>query len=235
MGFTKKQPEPDEAPGAPEWMLTFSDCMTLLLTFFVLLITFSMPGDSEVKGMREAAARFLPGFDWANKMYRDSMSKYFDFYPAEGVEAGSERPTLQKGTKSGLKETKGPSDFDIAKVFSIPSGNIFYGRGSAISSSGRDIMATMAAFLGKVPNRVVICEYGPKGNKDSEEMGLQRGWAVMEYLTTKHNLSKKRFSISCSAASTTYEESFESGKLNHPETEVERTLEIVVLDRSSYN
>jgi len=235
MGFTKKQSEPDGAPGAPEWMLTFSDCMTLLLTFFVLLITFSMPGNSEVKGMREAAARFLPGFDWANKMYRDSMSRYCEFYPAEGVEAGSERPTLEKGTKGGLKETKTPSDFDIAKMFSIPSGNIFYGRGSVISADGRDIMATMAVFLGKVPNRIVICEYGPKGNKDSEEMGLHRGWAVMEYLTTKHNLSKKRFSISCSAASTTDKENFESGKLNHPETEVERTLEIVVLDRSSYN
>ena len=83
MGFEKKQPEPEEAPGAPEWMLTFSDCMTLLLTFFVLLITFSAPGNSDVAGLGGAIARFLPGFDWANKMYRDSMSKHFEFYPAE--------------------------------------------------------------------------------------------------------------------------------------------------------
>jgi len=235
MGFTKKQPEPEEAPGAPVWMLTFSDCMTLLLTFFVLLITFSMPGNSEVNGIREAAARFLPGFDWANKMYRDSMSRYCDFYPAESVEAGSERPTLEKGTKGGLKETKAPSDFDIAKMFLMPSGNIFYGRGSVISSGGRDIMAAMASFLEKVPNRVVICEHGPDGNKDSEAMGLQRAWAVMEYLTTKYSLSRKRFSISCSAVSTADEDSLGIDKLNHPQTQVERTLEIVVLDRSSYN
>ncbi len=34
--------EPDEVPaGAPEWMVTFADLMSLLLTFFVLLLSFS--------------------------------------------------------------------------------------------------------------------------------------------------------------------------------------------------
>ena len=37
----RKQPEPEQEAGAPEWMVTFSDCMTLLLTFFVLLLSFS--------------------------------------------------------------------------------------------------------------------------------------------------------------------------------------------------
>ncbi|MHC4104970.1 MAG: flagellar motor protein MotB, partial [Planctomycetota bacterium] len=41
MAREKKQVVEDEAPGAPEWMVTFSDCMTLLLTFFVLLLSFS--------------------------------------------------------------------------------------------------------------------------------------------------------------------------------------------------
>jgi chemotaxis protein MotB len=235
MGFTKKQPELEEAPGAPEWMLTFSDCMTLLLTFFVLLISFSAPGSSDIKGLSDAVANILPGFDWANKMYRDSMSRNFQFYPAEGVEAGSEKPTPEKGTKGSLKETPVPPDFDRAKVFLIPSGNIFCGKGSVISPGGRDIMATMASFLGKVPNRVVICEHGPKENNNSKEMGLERAWAVMEYLTTKHNLNKKRLAISSSPVSITAEESFESSEPNQPTMETERILEIVVLDRSSYN
>jgi chemotaxis protein MotB len=32
---------PDEPPGAPAWMMTFSDITTLLLTFFILIMTFS--------------------------------------------------------------------------------------------------------------------------------------------------------------------------------------------------
>ena len=34
-------PAEDSPPGAPAWMLTFGDCMTLLLTFFVLMLSFS--------------------------------------------------------------------------------------------------------------------------------------------------------------------------------------------------
>lgn len=235
MGLEKKPPEPEEAPGAPEWMLTFSDCMTLLLTFFVLLMTFSAPGDSEISGIGEAAARFLPGFDWANEMYRDSLSKYMQLQPAEGMEAGSERPTLEQGTKGGLKETTTPFDLDIAKVFLIPSENIFLGKGPVISPKGRDIMATMASFLKKIPNRVVICECRPKGDKDSENTGLERGWAVVEYLVTQHNIDKSRLAISISPTSITTEEDIESSGPSQSMMEPERILEIVVLDRSSYN
>lgn len=36
------EPEVDEAPaGAPAWVITFADLMSLLLTFFVLLLSFS--------------------------------------------------------------------------------------------------------------------------------------------------------------------------------------------------
>jgi chemotaxis protein MotB len=233
MGFKKKQPAPEEAPGAPQWMLTFSDCVTLLLTFFVLLITFSAPGNSKIKGMGDSIAKFLPGFDWADKMYRDSMSKYFQFYPAETVETGSEKPTLEEGTKGNLKKTIMPSDFDAAKVFSIPSGRIFCGRGTVISSNGREVMTAMASFLRKVPNRVVICEHSLKENKGGEQIGLQRALTVMEYLSAKHGLNKKRFSIS--GTSTMEQEGFEGSLPDQPNTKAERMLEIILLDRSIYN
>jgi len=36
-----RKKSPDGPPGAPEWMVTFSDIMSLLVTFFVMLMTFS--------------------------------------------------------------------------------------------------------------------------------------------------------------------------------------------------
>lgn len=53
------QPPPDEVkPGAPEWVVTFGDMMSLLLTFFVLLLSFSSTEASKFKMiagyMREA-------------------------------------------------------------------------------------------------------------------------------------------------------------------------------------
>ncbi len=41
MRHHNRQPELQKEQGAPEWMVTFSDCMTLLLTFFVLMLSFS--------------------------------------------------------------------------------------------------------------------------------------------------------------------------------------------------
>ena len=37
----RKQPADEGPPGVAPWLVTFSDCMTLLLCFFVLLTTFS--------------------------------------------------------------------------------------------------------------------------------------------------------------------------------------------------
>ncbi|MGI9491724.1 MAG: flagellar motor protein MotB, partial [Geminicoccaceae bacterium] len=40
----------DEAPaGAPMWMVTFADLMSLLVCFFVLLISFSVPDTKKIK------------------------------------------------------------------------------------------------------------------------------------------------------------------------------------------
>lgn len=52
------EPEESGGSGAPAWMLTYGDSVTLLLTFFVLLLTFSTPDE---EGFAELARGFLPG------------------------------------------------------------------------------------------------------------------------------------------------------------------------------
>jgi len=58
----KKPPE----EGAPEWMMTFGDLMSQLLTFFILLISFSIFDDvkyNRVKGVLDQSFGFLPAWD----------------------------------------------------------------------------------------------------------------------------------------------------------------------------
>lgn len=51
--------EPDEQRGgSPAWMMTYGDSVTLLLTFFVLLLTFSTPDE---EGFQELARGFMQG------------------------------------------------------------------------------------------------------------------------------------------------------------------------------
>lgn len=61
MGKRKKK-EPDPPPGVPAWMATFSDLVTLLLTFFVMLMAMasfdeSAELDTALESLREALAQ----------------------------------------------------------------------------------------------------------------------------------------------------------------------------------
>jgi len=229
MGRPSRQAESDEAPGAPEWMVTFSDCMTLLLTFFVLLLSFSSFDDKVFRNLRMIFMKALPAVSKPDEGNRDA------FLPTEKIETtpdlleGSEKPTLIRILEDNLKEET-PADFRSRKVFSISSERIFWGKGTLLSLEGRRIMTKMASFLKEVPSRVVVSE---NGSQDTEQLGLPRAWAVVEYLTTEQNLDKKRFSIS--AASTLGQESLRSGEPAHASQKHERTVEIALLERSIYD
>jgi chemotaxis protein MotB len=227
-----KKAEPDEAPGAPEWMVTFSDCMTLLLTFFVLLLSFSSFDDKVFWKLQTSIFDALPGINPSDQSIRDAVLSTKQIETTPELVEGSEKPTLNKGLEDNLKEET-PTDFRSRKVFSISSERIFWGKGTLISAEGRRIMTKMALFLKEVPTRVVVSENGPASEEGAEQLGLPRAWAVMEYLTTEHNLNRKLFSIS--AASTLAQGSLRSGEPARASTEPERILEIVLLERSIYN
>jgi chemotaxis protein MotB len=240
MGRGSKQAESDEAAGAPEWMVTFSDCMTLLLTFFVLLLSFSSFDDKVFRKLKVIFMKALPGASQPDKKDRDAVlpTKQIEMTP-ELVE-GSEKPTLLKGLEANLKKDT-PTDFRRWKVFTISSEKIFWGRGTLISAEGRRIMTKMASFLKEVPGRVVVSENGPASEEGAEQLGLPRAWAVMEYLATEHNLNKKWFSISAASTLAGFpqggvpQEGLRSGEPARASLKPERTVEIVLLERSVYN
>ena len=239
-GSIRKQPE--GAAGAPEWMVTFSDCMTLLLTFFVLLLSFSSFDDGVLD---ELCTAFFEGMPWVGEDQqvedRSALLPTRQIDASQNVSEGSERSSLATGLEGGVQEETESEDFHRQKVFLISSRTIFWGKSSVISSEGRDIMATMASFLRQMPSRVVVSENGPVDDENSRGFGLSRAWAVVEYLTTKQNLDKNWFSI---AAATTLAGSPRSGGpqegpgSNEPArtgTEPERKLEVVLLERSIYD
>ena len=59
----KKQPDEEPAPSAPAYIVTFSDMITLLLTFFVLLLSLGSVKEGKVinKGRSEAFVKSLKG------------------------------------------------------------------------------------------------------------------------------------------------------------------------------
>lgn len=234
---SRKQKPPEEDAGAPEWMVTFSDCMTLLLTFFVLMLSFSSFDDKAVRMWKKIFERQF-SFDEKSTIEKDALiPTNIVQETSENLEKGSEKPTLERGTQENLVKDTEPTDFRNRKIFLISSDEIFYGKGALISLEGRRILAVMASFLREMPAvRIVVSENGQDDAKN-KRLGLNRGWAVMEYMTKKQSLDKQQFSIA--AASTTKAE-VDANPANDElqdieDTKAERMLEIVLLERSIYN
>jgi chemotaxis protein MotB len=210
-------------------MVTFSDCMTLLLTFFVLLLSFSSFDEAIFKKLKIIFADALPSVGLPNKQNRDAFRDAEQIKPIEDIGEGSEKPTLKNGQDDGFLEDTEPVDFRSRKVFFISSDEVFWGKGAAISRQGRNVLGNLGAFLREVPGRAVISENGPV-NESSEQLGLTRAYAVLEYLATREGLDKKRFSIS--AASTVPQQNFEKGDETAGRN---RMFEVVLLERNIFN
>ncbi len=234
MGRKGKKREQDDSPGAPEWMVTFSDCMTLLLTFFVLLLSFSSFDDRVFRNLRVLYASALTTISPMTRSDRDAFLFLPPVKELAELNKGNEKPTLDKEFKSGLLEETPPIDFHGGMVFSFSSKRVFLGKGMIFSPEGRQIMDMLALFLKGVPSRIVISENGPLDNNGgSEYYGMLRAWAALDYLSAKQNIDRGRFSIS--AKSTMIQDNSPASQGNKPEKETERTLEILLLDRSLYN
>jgi chemotaxis protein MotB len=225
MPQAKKKVESEELPGAPEWMVTYSDCMTLLLTFFVLLLSFSSFDEKVFDRMRVVFADALPAVSPINKPNRDACAPPEQIEFVDPLNEGSEKPTLEEGEQGSLKRAA-PVDIHNQKVFLMSSERVFWGRGTILSSYGREALATLAAFLEHMPGRVVISENGPD-DQTSKQDGLIRSWAVMKHLTANHGLDQRRFSISGARTMPVH------GSKASPRGPIDkRVLEIVLLEQN---
>jgi flagellar motor protein MotB len=95
------------------------------------------------------------------------------------------------------------------------------------------MLADVGTLLEAVPNRVVITEHALENEESPRNVGLVRAWTVTRFLTEQQGLDKRRFSIS--SAGTTDPETVRQSGLIAANARSTRVLEIVILERSTYN
>ena len=122
--FVPKEKEPkeeEEPPGAPEWVVTFTDMISLLVTFFVLLMTFSTMEEYELLDMRGG----LPGDDGLHEHMNgptDVKPPEHDINantdPMEGGKEPHSRPDdqLDKHTDAGTAQADDQITIDLNMV-----------------------------------------------------------------------------------------------------------------------
>ncbi len=232
MAREKKPFKEEEMPGAPEWMVTFSDCMTLLLTFFVLLLSFSSFDEREFSKLRVIYCNAFNTINSRRQSTREAMNPPEPKVFAEELDKGSDKSTLEDRTEGTIKESY-KDDYKKHKVFLIRSEEMFIAKGIAISKQGKETLSTMAKFLKRMPGRVVVGENSSLRSNRDTNLAMKRTWAIIDYFNKAGGLSTDRFSV-C-ADSMVGKKGFAFFNLDTDTTRPDRVVEIILLEQSLYN
>ena len=205
----KPQVEEEAANSVGEWIVTFSDCMTLLLCFFVLLLTFSSFEEIE---LGQFAGHFKGSSHTSvfpvKREIKDSVVPPAE-RPVDHTEAGSEKPT--EAEIKNIRRPRKPlyvvsSDaFSNRKTFHIPSSELFWANGTGLKRRGRERLEMIADLMKKVPCEVVISESSsaPADARSGRpaELGIDRAWTLAEFFAARAQVPRGRFSIAASTSS----------------------------------
>jgi chemotaxis protein MotB len=222
----------DDDPGAPEWMVTFSDCMTLLLTFFVLLLSFSSFDNKIFQRMESAFTEGLSSIGLRTSPRDEAFLSTPRIVYNQDPERGSEQPTVDGQYESNPSTSLDFMDFQDQKVFLVPSEDVFLGLGTRTSGHGRQMLTDVAALLNAVPNRVIVSEHAMEASA-SDEIGLTRAWTIAQFLADRQGVDKTRLSIT--SAATVDASTLRHSGLSAMNPQTKRVIEIVILERSTYH
>jgi len=197
MSRTNRRQSGDDAP-SNGWLVTFSDCMTLLLCFFVMLLSFSSFDPKDLTSV-------LDGFEQATQVspFLNKRPPKESYLPDEEsfidrTEEGSETPTFDR--LSATQTPRSPDDplaadaYRDRRVLSIPSDLLFWGRGTSLKPPAADVLGEVARFLRLMPCRVVLREEPGPGL--TPDQSLRRAIAVMRHLTETEDLPADQFVVS---------------------------------------
>lgn len=158
------------------WLVTFTDIMGLMLTFFVLMFAMSEPENKEYEKMT-AALRSEMGRVYGERQYAGTTEnidlgkvnfnraldvRYLEELIRGTIEAHEELKAVQVIAQSG------------SVVLSLPQELLFEPGQARVKESGRKILYTLGGSLSRVRNRIEID--GHTDNRPLEGAGQQSGF-----------------------------------------------------------
>lgn len=193
-----RRPKKSE-PGAPAWMVTFSDMVTLLLTFFVLLL--SMANMDKIK-FKDAASSIRGAFGVMNGSNPTSVSppSVVEFAPIEDDYTAR----LYQRVQAVLARLKLDREIELVKdrgavVLRIKDSILFAAGGATLRPEAHSVLAKVAELVRPLPLSLRIEGHSddtPTGSSEFSnwDLSVARSIAVLKFLGKENLLPLDRMS-----------------------------------------
>jgi chemotaxis protein MotB len=209
-----------QEPDSSAWLVTFSDLIMLLLTFFVLLLTMS---SMDTKKLKDTFAHFrgAPGvLELAGSREINTLTSFITKYQSsesllvidqDHIErllipsSKSDKNMKEKTIKDFCKEIS-MADDDRGIVLSFQDNILFDPGETTIKKEAFPFFDSIAGTIESCPNNILITGHSDNiplqsGSYESNwELSLYRGLSVLEYFLEDKKLPPERFAVAAYGA-----------------------------------
>jgi chemotaxis protein MotB len=170
----------DEDNGNLSWVLTFTDIMALMLTFFVLMYSMSEPRHDQWERMSAGLNAELRKYYTPPRNLGDHESvnvTMIDFSEALNLDYLTSvlRDIVEKDTRLSAVDIIPQRE---ALIVSIPQHVLFEKGKTQISAGGREVLTALAAALNRIRNRIEVVGHADPFSGESKAMGLPSDWEL---------------------------------------------------------
>lgn len=158
-----KKKEEEQSGGAPEWMVTFSDAMTLLMVFFILLFSMSTIDEKKEQKLTSAFNSIFNG--GGNNVISDEGVGEDIFMNSENAETQPDNHQIAETLLNTLKEVienKGLEDFISAERVErgvsvvLVDSLLFQSGSSELKLESKEVLLDIATVLNEIDNQIII-------------------------------------------------------------------------------
>ncbi len=203
----KKTIQEDPPPGVPEWLVTYGDLMSLLLTFFILLVSMSeLKQEGELRAMLDGIQQRFGATPFMNSGVPGTSLQENSFYnqiKSSGIrsEGGLKKRSKDAEGNIGKHDTVGR--INHGTVVTIGGPTMFAPFSAELTPEIRENLDILAEIILSRPNMICIRGHAspeplPEDSpyKDAFELSFARAQAVADYFIEVKQIPCERMIVS---------------------------------------
>ncbi|MEW8955125.1 OmpA family protein [Clostridium sp.] len=204
----KKRGSGDNGQGIDEWILTYSDTVTLLLTFFILLYTFSTVDNQKLQSISQAFQSMFTG--QPGQTIVEGTGVTVDSNLEADVDPSSidgEAYELYEQVKTFIDENQLDASLQIKEdergiILQMKDSILFESGNAELKEESIPILSQLSSLINSLDNPVIVeghTDNVPINNyifKSNWELSTARAVSVVRYFIEGKGLNPERFTAS---------------------------------------